>query len=936
MPTRASFFVFFLFAFLGSFTSFSQTGAIAGIVIDGGNSRPLSGATILILSSSKNTVTDNDGNFKLTGLAAGNYIIRVSYVGYESKDINDIQVTQGLVTTINISLNLQKSNLKEVVITTVSARKENLSALLNLRKNAAVVSDGISADMIKKSPDKNTSDVLKRISGTTIQENKFVVVRGMNDRYNEAMLNGALLPSSEPDRKTFAFDIFPSDVVDNITIIKSASPEFPGSFSGGLIQINTKETPDKNFISLKAGLSFYSTITNKNYYGYHGGSGDWFGIDDGTRALPKGFPSSQNYASLPDDKKIQLARSFANNWAVQNKFSAPLSPQIQISGGFNAGKKNYPRFGGIFAITYNNYLRFNQYKRYDYTGGAENPVSDTSYQLTDSSYTRTILTSGLANFSLKINPNNKFFFNNLYSINSSDQTTLRSGSVVANSWNDERANSFFFISNRIFNSQIGGDHTISPKKLKLRIKWNVYYTNLKRDEPDYRRNTYVQFDPGSPYFALISSGTSAATATGVHYFANVKDASKGINIDASVPFKLFDNIQTFKAGGSYYYNTRTRDSRFFAPSIIGSEGYNYIFEDQATIYQHKNFNSNGFELLEFVDPKNHYDGSIKNTAAYIMMDNKLTSKLRLVWGARFESYHQVVNTFDDNSEPFKIDTTYKDFLPSANLIYSVLPKANIRASYSKTVARPLYRELANQLFYDFLQNITFFGNPQLIETHVNNYEVRWEQYFPNAQYYSISGFYKKFENPIEQYIAIEGSDSRTVGFQNLPTATNKGIEFEGRKNLDFISKGLENLFIYANLSLIKSKTDARFSAKDSSFRPLQGQSPYIVNAAIQYNEPKANLNISLLCNIIGSRLFLIGGQNVDPIWERPHATFDAKVSKSFLKNGIVEFSVSDILHKDDVQFWDLNNNKKYDAGRDALIQTKSFGFNMTLSVGYKF
>lgn len=933
MLTRATFTALFIFIF-GSIKLFAQTGTITGTVIDGGNNRPLSNAAVIITSTQKGTTTDNDGGFKLTGLTPGNYTIRVSYVGYESKEINEVQVSKGLTTNITISLNLQKSNLSNVTVVSVSAKKENLNALLNLRRNAAVVSDGISADMIRKSPDKSTSDVLKRISGTTIQENKFVVVRGMNDRYNEAMLNGALLPSSEPDRKTFAFDIFPSDVVDNITIIKSASPEFPGSFSGGLIQINTKETPDKNFISIKAGLGFNSITTGKNYYGYHGGSGDWFGVDDGTRALPMGFPSSERFDHLSDEKKIIAAKSFANNWAIHNDPSASLAPQFQISAGFNAGKRNYPKLGGIFAITYNNYTRFNVFKKYDYTGVA--PHFDTSYNLTDSAYTRTILTSGLANFSFKLNANNKFFFNNIYSINSSDQTTLRSGPVVSSGWNDEKANSFFFISNRIVNTQLGGDHLILPKELKLRVKWNAYYTNLKRDEPDYRRNTYIQTDAGGPYFALLSSGTSAATATGVHYFANVKDESKGINLDASIPFKLFKNAQTFKVGGSYYYNTRSRDSRFFAPTIYGFDAYNYIFQDQSTIYQHSNFNLNGFMLLEFVDPKFHYDGSVKNTAAYAMFDNKFTDKLRLVWGARFENYHQVLNTFTENNEPLAIDTTYKDFLPSVNLIYSILPKANIRASYSKTVARPLYRELANQLFYDFLQNITFFGNPQLTETHVNNYELRWEQYFPLSQYYSISGFYKKFENPIEQYIAIAGSDSRTVGFQNLSTATNQGLEFEGRKNFDFISKGLENLYVYANVSFIKSKTNAYYSAKDSVFRPLQGQSPYIVNTALQYTEPKSNLNLSVLYNVIGSRIFLIGGQNVDPIWEKAHATLDVKVSKTFLKNGIVEFAASDLLHKNDTQFWDLNHNKKYDAGSDALIQTKSFGFNMTFTVAYKF
>ncbi len=923
---------FFLFSILHS--QIKQNGSISGIVTDAGNNRALAGATITIGKVQRPTTSDPDGKFRIDGLPSGTYTITISYVGYEGKEVEGIEVKAGELTALTISLNLSKSTLKDVVVKT-DAKKENLNGILNLRRNSAVVSDGISADMIKKSPDRNTSDVLKRISGTTIQENKFVVVRGMNDRYNEAMLNNALLPSSEPDRKTFAFDIFPADVVDNITIIKSASPDLPGSFSGGLIQINTKDVPDKNFFSVKGGLGYNSITTGKAYYHTPGSLTDWLGFDNSTRKLPDNFPGTLEYSSFGTEKKAALSSKVPNLWALL-KENAPANTSLQLSGGFSTRFKNnksYPLFGGIFGLVYSSTYNYNNLQRYDYTGLPSTPPDDSVYKYNDNSYTRSILESGLANFAFRVNQNNKFFFNNIYSINSSDQTVLRTGYSFDNQWNVQ-ANSSFFSSNRIFNTQLGGDDYL-PKS-KLRIKWFGYYTNLYRNEPDYKRNTYVQINQGDPYFALITQTINSNY--GSHYFANVKDKTKGANLDFSLPFKMFSNTQTFKAGASIYSNTRFREARSIAAKIAsGSFNNKLLYYGQDSIFRQQNFNSTtGFIYDELADVRNNYDGSINNTTAYAMFDNKFTKQLRLIWGVRFEDYHQILNTFDANSQPLKIDTTYKDFLPSANLIYSVLPKANLRLSYNKSLARPQYRELAYQLFYDFLQNYTFYGNPDLTETHIDNYEVRWEHYFPNAQYYSVSFFYKKFKNPIEQYIPFPGSDSKTVSVINSPGATNYGVELEGRKNFDFISKKLENLVAYANVSFIKSKVEKNTLIGDTASRPLQGQSPYIYNFSLQYTDPKTNLALSALFNASGNRLFLVGGPSSDAIWEKPHSTLDLKLSKTFLKNGTVEFAVADILHKNDTQYIDVNGNQKFDNGVDRLYLNKTFGLRAGISLGYKF
>ncbi|MGI8951650.1 MAG: TonB-dependent receptor domain-containing protein [Chitinophagaceae bacterium] len=924
-----------LFLFTHINANAQQSGVITGTITDAENGHSLIGASIIVNNNKEQATSDVDGKFNINGLTNGTYTIKVSYVGYETKQISDVQVNAGEPTILNVTLNAAKNNTLLNVTVQTTARRENLSSLLITRKNSAVVSDAISAEQIRRSPDKNTSDVLKRVSGTTIQENKFVIVRGMNDRYNEAMLNNAILPSSEPDRKTFAFDIFPSDVVDNITIIKSATPDLPGSFSGGLIEINTKDVPDKNFLAVKAGVGYNSITTGKNYYDYKGGSTDWLGIDDGTRALPSKFPDKDIFTNISDPKKIiHFAQMFPNDWAYYYKNAAPVNPVFQVSGGFNAkiaANKTYPKLGGIFGISYTSNFKFSEYRRLDYLDNG-----DTSYNYKDSSCTRTILASALGNFSLKLDPNNKLFFNNIYSISSSNVTVLRFGPAPVSGYTDIKANSFFFASNRLINTQIGGDHFFPA--IKLRIKWNGYYTNLYRNEPDYRRNVYLTFDSNSPYFALITAGTSVSTVSGgIRYYGNVKDEAKGANVDLSLPFTMLKHQQTFKFGAAYYYDTRSRDIRFFT-TAYDPQYFNqkYLFYAQDSIFSQANYNKHGFTLIEDNNPSNHYDGSIKNVAGYLMLDNKFTDKLRFVWGVRLENYHQILNTVNNIGDPLNSDTVYHDWLPSANLIYSVLSNANLRASFSRTVARPLYRELANTFFYDFLTNTTYSGNPDLTEAHINNYEIRWEHYFRSAQYYSISGFYKEFKNPIEQFLPISGGDSRTVNYANTPKATNIGVEFEGRKNFDFISRKLEGLIAFANVSLIKSKIDLKGTGDTAASRPLQGQSPYIINAGLQFNNTKNTFGISVLYNEIGSRIFLVGSSQDQAIWEKPHPSLDIKLNKSFLKRGFAEFTFADVLHQNDIQYWDLNNNKKYDAGTDRLIVQQSFGFNMSLALGYRF
>jgi len=309
-----------------------------------------------------------------------------------------------------------------------------------------------------------------------------------------------------------------------------------------------------------------------------------------------------------------------------------------------------------------------------------------------------------------------------------------------------------------------------------------------------------------------------------------------------------------------------------------------------------------------------------------------------VWGMRLEKYKNAVYGLDASYKNVQVtDIKKDDWLPSANFVYSILPKSNLRASYSKTVTRPIYRELSPNIFYDFVLNATYSGNPNLRPTYIDNYEIRWEHFFANAQYYSVSFFYKKLKDAIEPVVSNSGADSYTLSYANFENTKNEGIELELRKDFSFISKSLETLVFYANTSIIKSKVDTAgiFESKKST-RPLFGQSPYIINVSLQYTEPKTNIGLSVLFNKTGPRIWLLDQYYSRIVFEEPRPMLDLKISKTFLKNGLIEFSWADILHKNSVFFNDVDGNGKYDKGTDRVTIERKFGYTMALAVSYRF
>ena len=454
------------FIFVLPIASIGQSGKISGNIIDAGSGKSLDGATVTLIENSKTISADQNGNFSFSKLAAGKYSVKCSYTGHVEKIVDEIIVKGNDNTVITISLEQKKSDVVVVTGTRSRAAGETIASLLVAQKNSANVSDGITAQQIRRTPDNKTSDVIKRVSGASIQDDRFAIIRGLNDRFNAAFINGAPLPSTESDRKAFAFDIFPSAILDNLVIYKTATPDKSGEFAGGLIDITTKSVSPKSFTTLGFGISYNSLITGKDrYYSENKGKTDWLGFDDGTRGIPSGIPSSKELRdpllSSPS-KRAELAKLYNNfKWGIKHDHSTNANYNFQLTKGFNIQRKKEEFIGAIFSVNYNKTFTVNAGERnsfdpFDFTVPYHDPVQRGKY--TDSVYNDEIVLAGLANISVKINNHNNISLKNNISINTDNKLINRIGNYdyTSDSINFVRDIVRSYTSNQIFTSQLAG------------------------------------------------------------------------------------------------------------------------------------------------------------------------------------------------------------------------------------------------------------------------------------------------------------------------------------------------------------------------------------------------------------------------------------------------------------------------------------------------
>ena len=888
-------------------------GAIGGKVIDQSTGEPIIGANIVLANTNYGAASDLDGNYLISNIEPGEYDLIVSYISYAKTRIPNIKVTAGQKSIVNVALKPEAINVEEVIVIS-KADNSYEAALLNKQRNSVTISDGISAEQIKKSPDATSSEALKRITGVSIVENKFVFVRGTSERYSNAMLNNAPLSSTEPDKKSFAFDLIPSNLLDNTIIEKTYTPDKPGNFAGGLVNINTIDFPDKLKFNISLTSSYTNNITFASFKTYKGGKLDFLGIDDGSRNLPSTIPSNLSKGNYSSNEILEFAKSLPNNWSTKQT-KAPLNGGFMISLGDGVTLFG-PKFGFVAALSYRNQFNKISLERNEFEASGEPRFNYSGEQFTYST-----LWGGILNLSYKLNDYHKFSFKNTYSHTSDDEVSELKGNQFTDSGTEQILSSLRFTSRGVYSGQLSGEHYFSNLN-NLQFEWKLYNSISHRDEPDYRRMIYSREIGSDNQFAALL-GPQVNLKNGGRFYSNLDEDTKGINLDISLPVSSVK----IKFGGSIENKNRNFKSRLIG-TIINAPGNGYtdfslLYLPMDRIFSPENYRRNGFSIQEYLNGTNNYKAQQEYIAAYLMFEHNISlfeKELKIIAGTRLENSKQTINSRDLSDQ---IDLNYQlkdlDLLPSLNIIYKISDNTNLRLSANQTVNRPELRELAPFAYFDFYTQTSLRGNPYLKRALIKNYDFRYETYLGINELLSASIFYKDIKDAIEQVVVSGSALGSERTFMNSDIAKVYGIELEGRLSLNRVSNLLSNFSINSNITLINSTVTVKATETTiaRTGRPLQGQSPYVVNIALTYNSQDLGTTISLLYNRIGERIVEVATAYEDDIIEKPRDIIDLVVNHRLTENIDLKLTAKDILAQNKI-FMQGNKKARLDSNNSSI------------------
>jgi len=865
----------------------NPSGRIVGTVIDSETGEAVIGANVMIERTTRGAASDIEGKFVIGDVDPGRYAILTSALGYGKKRIADLDVRPGQ--TVRLSIVLVPEAIQfDVVEVQAKAVTSHEGALLTRQRKAASVSDGISAEQIKRAPDATSVDALKRVTGMSIVDNRFVYVRGTSERYSAARLNGTALASSEPDKKAFAFDLFPSNLIDNVVVSKTFTPDVPGDLSGGLVDMKTIDFPPSLTVRLSIAPSFNSSATGKSFSTYDGGSSDVLALDDGTRQIPDGFPSDLNAQQYSESELQQYGRLLKNVWGTKSK-TAPFNGSYSLSIGDGATLLGN-NFGFVASFSYRNGFSVSDIERNDYE------LAGPKFEFKGRQNTFSVLWGGLLNFSYKLSDQHKLTISNVYNRSADDDVVLLQGTDYLRAF-DTKSTLLRFVSRSVYSGQLTGEHFFQGLG-GVQLEWRAAFSEAVREEPDYRRTSYVR-DQGSsdPYRILIN--VQPDPQNGGRFYSELYDRSRSVGADFTVPFSLLK----VKVGALFERKDRDFDSRLLGFIATTRTDLQLYYLDINTIFAPENIGPRGFKISEYSSGTNRYDARQNLSAGYLMLDEPFSvfgQKLRFIGGVRVERSRQQLHSMNfAGTLPINSDLVTTNLLPSVNLTYFLNEVTNLRIAFSQTVNRPEFRELAPFAYYDFSTGTTVYGNPHLKHSLIRNYDLRLETFPDGGEIASVSFFYKDFTNAIEQVVVPGNSLGAERTFANAKAGTNYGVEFELRKSLGFLHEGLSNFSITANYTRIKSDVDISGSALAyaRSNRPLQGQSPYSINAGLNYINVSTGTSVSILFNRIGARIVEVATIYDEDVVELPRDIVDFTIAQTVFRNFELKASAKDILAK---------------------------------------
>jgi hypothetical protein len=923
-----------------------NSGVITGKIIDKRTGEELIGVNVLLEGTAKGAASDLYGIFRIEGIPAGTYSVKASMIGYRSVTVSDIILNSGETKIIDIGLTFETIETDEVIITSKMLENNEIS-LLKLRQRSLSISDAISAELISMSGSGNAADAMNRVTGASVIDNKYVYIRGLGERYSSTHLNGSELPGSDPDKRSFNLDLFPGNLLDNIVTVKSFTPDKPGNFSGGIVDIATRNYPDKFTLRISSGTAYNSGINlNNNFLTYSGGRKDWLGMDDGTRSIPSEFqmgnevPTPSSSRRDPEKAELlnQLSKSFNSDW-VPVKQKAPLNQSYSISVGDQLYLLERP-LGYNASISYSR--EYSQYDngivgRYELSGSYNDAEGLRNYlQLSDSRGKDEVLWGGMLNFSYKVHPLHDISVK--YLISQSGESTAR---YQSGEWPYQlgigpvyETRSLLYTERNLQSYQLSGSHHIS-EGAGTSLNWKASYSDSYQNEPDLRffSNDYTIEPSGEINYNININSYNAPT----RFFRKMNESNKSFNIDLSQPFITpAGNSNKLKIGGAYNKSERTfYERRFEVRNTSGS--YNgdpeeYFYHNMGLTDTSNGRYTFGNSIYDASALRSNYSGDQEVPAVYAMIELSLLEKLKFVGGSRYEVTLMEVLSFDPSEEKGFLDN--KDMLPAASLIYLLKDNMNIRMAYGRTLALPNFREMAPFRSFEFLGDFQFIGNPSLKRTLIDNIDLRWEWFRNPGEIFSVSGFYKYFKNPIERAF---NPVTELVNYQNVRSGKVWGAEFEIRKYLREFSHILNGFQAGGNITVIKSEViipDEEYynnilpmDPGASKIRFLYGQSPYILNLDLSYQNSETGTSAGIFYNISGARLSEVTLGATPDVFEQPRAMLDFTLSQQILHGFSIKGGIKNILdasYKKTIEFKD----------RDYIYHEYKPGRSFSLSLSY--
>ena len=843
------------------------TGRIVGRVIDARTGVGLASVGIQVVGSTNGTTSGVDGRFTIVNVTAGTVTLHARRIGYTPKTVTGLQLDADRTLEQDISLSAASVELAAVTVSAATERG-SVNAALDQQRTATGVVNSVTSEQIARSPDADAAQAVQRVSGVTVQDGRYVFVRGLGERYTTASLNGTRLPSPEPERKVVPLDLFPSGLLQSVTTSKTFTPDQPGDFSGASVDIRTREFPAQRQTTWSTSVGFTDNAAGKNVFYAPGVGGESFALAGASRNLPAEIRAAGNFQGpITTADQNRFINSFRNVWQAGQRTGSPSGSLGASVGGSDPVLGH--RVGYLLSGTYS----YAQEAYTDQVRSLARPGSSAGSAIEYDRFEGTTgrnstLWGGLLNMGTLLGARTHLSFNNTYNRTADNDARVESGSIerYGAAVDVQRLD---YVQRSMFSSQLAGEHELSSQ----RADWAVTVSSVTRDEPDRSELVYQHdADPltGQPALLWFSSGEGA-----VRTFSTLDEKSYEARANYQFDLGSAERPTIVKVGALGRATNRDADTRAYqitSPRMSTNDralAPEELFGGRFTAPDSSVLN------ISPLGQGGSYKANDRLAAGYVMADVGLGERLRAIGGARLESSRVEVDASSTLGSRVITRPTFTDVLGSLAFNYKLTEFQNLRLSAARTLARPEYRELAPLTTRDVIGGVLLRGNADLVRTKIDNADLRWEWY-PNAgEVLSAGVFAKRFQDPIER-VYQPTSNGDVITFANADRATDYGVELEARKNLGFISGVFEPLSAFANLTAMRSEVQlgASQASSTNAKRRLVGQAPYVVNTGLTYSSRSGRTSATLLYNRVGERIVNAGADPLPDVIEHPRDVMD--------------------------------------------------------------